>query len=131
MKGSKLTSGRNLIGGVITALVIILPETLFAKEAKVLRLNDTTTETVIVSGQGTVLNFPTKPSKVILGKSGSFGVEYVDSDLAISPLSPTARSHLFVYLYGRRFSFNLVTSMTDGNAIVLVRDAREVQKVKQ
>lgn len=103
----------------------------YAKEAKTLRLNESGTATVVVSGRGTVLSFPTKPTKVILGKANSFGVEYVDADLAISPLSPTARSHLFVYMYGRRFSFDLITSMSDGAAVILVRDAKEVPiKVK-
>jgi len=93
--------------------------------AKVVKLNDKTIATVIISGRGTVLEFPVKPTKVILGKTGSFGLEYVENDLAISPLSPTARSNLFVYLFGRRFSFDLVTSMTDGSAIVQVRDSDE------
>ena len=103
----------------------------YGKDAKILRLTETGTATVVVSGRGTVLSFPTKPTKVILGKANSFGVEYVDADLAISPLSPTARSHLFVYMYGRRFSFDLITSMSDGSAVILVRDAKEVPpKVK-
>ena len=95
------------------------------REAKILRLSDSGTAEVVISGRGTVLSFPTKPTKVILGKANSFGVEYVDSDLAISPLSPTARSHLFVYMAGRRFSFDLVTSMNDPSAVILVRDAKE------
>ena len=96
------------------------------REAKLLRLTDSGTAEVVISGRGTVLSFPTKPTKVILGKANTFGVEYVDSDLAISPLNPTARSHLFVYMSGRRFSFDLITSIDDAGAVILVRDAREI-----
>ena len=97
----------------------------YAKNVKTIRLTDDMTATVTISGRGTVLSFPLKPTKVILGKADSFGITYVERDLAISPLSPNARSHLFVYLYGRRFTFDLVTSMTEGSAVILVRDAKE------
>ena len=80
-----------------------------------------------ISLNGTVLNFPAKPSKVILGRKGSFGIEYVDSDLAISPLSAEAKSNLFVYLDGRRFNFNLIVNTSGGCTLVSVRDSAEVQ----
>jgi hypothetical protein len=97
----------------------------YTKDAKILRLTDSSTATVPISGRGTVLSFPTKPTKVILGKANSFGIEYCENDLAISPLNAGARSHLYVYLYGRRFSFDLISSMGDGDAVILVRDAKE------
>jgi hypothetical protein len=122
---------KNNLHKLVLALILIFSvvtgaQNIFAVEAKVLSLNDSSTEFVTISGRGTVLSFPMKPSKVILGKANSFGIEYCDNDLAISPLSPTARSHLYVYLYGRRFSFDLVTAMNDGHAVILVRDAKEL-----
>lgn len=94
-----------------------------ADPVKTIHLSDETVALVRVSIRGTVLSFPVKPSKVILGRAGSFGIEYVENDLAISPLGSTARSNLFVYLYGRRFAFDLIASLSEGSALILVRDA--------
>lgn len=97
----------------------------FAEEAKIIRLDEKTIGKVLISTRGTVLSFPIKPTKVILGRAGTFGIEYVESDLAISPLNTAARSNLFVYLYGRRFSFDLVTSPQSGSPVIRVLDAIE------
>lgn len=97
-----------------------------AQQVRTVRLADETVARIGVSARGTVLSFPIKPTKVILGNQGAFGIEYVENDLAVTPLSPSGRSHLFVYLFGRRFSFDLVTDLSSGTAIVLVRDALDV-----
>jgi hypothetical protein len=97
----------------------------FADEVKVIRLDEKTIGKVLISTRGTVLSFPIKPTKVILGRAGTFGVEYVESDLAISPLNIAARSNLFVYLFGRRFSFDLITSAQGGSPVIRVLDAIE------
>lgn len=102
-------------------------KSVFAKEVCPIKLDDKTVARIPVTLRGTVLNFPVKPSKVILGKTGSFGIEYVESDLAISPLSASSRSNLFVYLQGRRFTFDLFTESTSGCTVVSVRDALEIQ----
>lgn len=101
----------------------------FSDEVKVIRLDDKTIGKVLISTRGTVLSFPIKPSKVILGRSGTFGIEYVENDLAISPLNVSARSNLFVYLFGRRFSFDLVTSPQGGSPVIRVLDALEPKPV--
>ena len=101
----------------------------FSDEVKIIRLDDKTIGKVLISTRGTVLSFPIKPSKVILGRSGTFGIEYVENDLAISPLSVSARSNLFVYLFGRRFSFDLVTSPQGGSPVIRVLDALEPKPV--
>lgn len=80
-----------------------------------------------IAVDGTVLDFPLKPSKVILGRKNSFGIEYVESDLAISPLSPSAKSNLYVYMEGRRFTFELSAAMGGGCPIISVRDSRDNQ----
>jgi hypothetical protein len=76
----------------------------------------------ITPGRSTVLSFPARPSKVILGNQGVFAVEYVDNDIAIAALSGRSSSDLFVYLEGRRFAFNLLSVASGGDSIVLVRD---------
>ena len=101
----------------------------FSEEVKIIRLDDKTIGKVLISTRGTVLSFPIKPSKVILGRSGTFGIEYVENDLAISPLNVSARSNLFVYLFGRRFSFDLVTSPQGGSPVIRVLDALEPKPV--
>lgn len=108
-------------------LVLLLAFTLnaFAGEVKVIRLDEKSVGQVLISTRGTVLSFPIKPSKVILGRAGTFGIEYVENDLAISPLNTAARSNLFVYLFGRRFSFDLMTSTQGGSPVIRVLDAIE------
>lgn len=108
-------------------LVLLLSFTLksFADEVQVIRLDDKSIGKVVISTRGTVLSFPIKPSKVILGRAGTFGIEYVENDLAISPLNTAARSNLFVYLFGRRFSFDLITSPQGGSPVIRVLDAIE------
>ena len=91
------------------------------------RLDNRSVARVAIAVDGTVLDFPLKPTKVILGRKNSFGIEYVESDLEISPLSPGSKSHLFVYLEGRRFTFDLSTVMSGGCAIIAVRDAKDNQ----
>jgi hypothetical protein len=96
-----------------------------AKEACLLKLDDRMVARVEITPRGSVLNFPMRPSKVILGKKSSFGIEYVESDLAISPLDSQSRSNLFVYLEGRRFTFDLVTTLQGGCTTIFVRDSNE------
>lgn len=59
-----------------------------------------------------------------MGDQGLFAIEYVESDLAIAPVKSGATTNLFVYLEGRRFSFELIAlpSHGDFDEIVLVRD---------
>lgn len=94
------------------------------EKSRIVWMTDDSIATVPVTPRGTVINFPAKPTKVILGRQGSFGLEFVEEDLAVSPLGPGVRSHLFVYLSGRRFTLDLVAS-TSGEAIVNIRDAKE------
>ena len=91
------------------------------------RLDNRSVAHVAISVDGTVLDFPLKPTKVILGRKSSFGIEYVESDLEISPLSPGSKSHLFVYLEGRRFTFDLSTVLGGGCAVIAVRDSKDNQ----
>ena len=93
-----------------------------SKEVRTIKLNNKDVAKIKVSSRGTILSFPTKPSKVILGSRGSFGLEYVENDIAISCLSPRSHSNMFVYLDGRRFSFDLTASENGGDQIILVRD---------
>lgn len=118
MSFSKLMTG-------VLAISFLLMGNAYAQEVKTVYLSDTQVAAIPVLIRGTVLSLPTKPTKVILGNTGSFGIEYVENDLAISPLRTNARSNLFVYMLGRRFTFDLRVSEAGGQSIVVVRDAIE------
>lgn len=76
---------------------------------------------ISISPKGTVLDFPSEPEKVILGTKGSFSIEYIRSDLAISPTTMYSKSNLFVYLQGRRFALDLSTTAT-GVTLYFIKD---------
>jgi hypothetical protein len=116
---------------VLGMLGLLLAFQSWGKEVTTLKMKDDTVARVAVSTRGTVLNFPLKPSQVILIRNGSFGVQYVENDLAISPLYVGARSNLYVYVMGRRFNFDLIATGSEGSAVILVRDAIEPQKPKE
>lgn len=97
------------------------------RERCVVKLDNRSVARVDISVKGTVLDFPVKPADVILGRKDSFGIKYVQSDLAISPLSASSSSHLYVYLEGRRFSFDLFTVMNSGCPTISVRDSLDNQ----
>lgn len=93
------------------------------KGVKTIRLDDKAVATVRVNRNGTIINFPTKPKKVILGRKQAFDIEYIENDVAIAAMSSNATSNLFVYLHGRRYAFRLYVVAKGGDEIVLVRDA--------
>lgn len=112
-------------------LFALLPGLSFAGQARTVYLSEKTMASVRVTpGRSTILSFPVKPNKVIVGNQGLFAVEYVETDLAIAALRGEARSNLFVYMEGRRFAFDLKTA-PDGDEIILVRDAveKEIEKL--
>lgn len=96
------------------------------RDVRTVRLGNLSIATIRVTlSRSTILSFPTKPNKVILGNQGMFAIEYVERDLAIAPLQSSAQGNLFVYMEGRRFAFDLVTVSTSGDSIVMVRDEED------
>jgi hypothetical protein len=115
----------------LIATLLAFPALSFAAPARTVYLSESTMATIrVVPGRSTILSFPVKPNKVILGNQGLFAVEYVENDLAVAALRSEARSNLFVYMEGRRFAFDLRTS-PQGDEIILVRDAveKEIEKL--
>lgn len=122
MKRSKLVIPIGLLAALLFHYVAE------AKKARTVYLNDKKMETISISpGRSTILSFPSKPSKVIVGNQGLFAVEYVENDLAIAAVRTPAHSNLFVYLEGRRFGFDLRTTAGGGDQIVLVRDSDDAK----
>ena len=102
-----------------------------AGDVKTIRLCEKGVASVVISTRGTVLEFPLEPEKVILGTKGAFAIEYVRSDLALSPLTSSARSNLFVYLSGRRFVLELSTSATSGHTMYFIKDCLENRELRR
>ncbi len=116
---------------ILSIFLLSIPVFSFAAPARTVYLSESTMATIrVVPGRSTILSFPVKPNKVILGNHGLFAVEYVENDLAVAALRSEARSNLFVYMEGRRFAFDLRTS-PQGDEIILVRDAveKEIEKL--
>ena len=88
-------------------LYLITP--VWAESVRTIHLCENTVAVVPISPKGTELDFPSEPQKVMLLTKSSFSVEYIRNDLALAPSTLTSTSHLFVYIEGRRFGFDLVT----------------------
>lgn len=78
---------------------------------------------------GTIINFPVKPESVLLGSTKQFSIQYVRNDVALTALSSSANTNMFVYLFGRRCSFLLRTTMGAYDGVIRVRDSDE-SKIK-
>ena len=103
-------------------LGLILAPVGLSKSAKTYLMDEKTMALVRVgTGRSTVLSFPSKPQKVVLGNKGLFGVEYIENDLAITSLKGSSRSNLFVYLEKERFGFDLVGESGSGDEIIFVK----------
>lgn len=76
---------------------------------------------------GTIINFPVKPDNVVLGGARQFAIEYIKNDLALTALSSNANTNLFVYLLGRRCGFHLITSSSQFDNLVQVRDPEDTK----
>jgi hypothetical protein len=76
---------------------------------------------------GTIINFPVKPDNVVLGGQRQFGIEYIKNDIALTALSSNSNTNLFVYLLGRRCGFHLITSNSQQDNLIQVRDPEDLK----
>ena len=90
--------------------------------ARVVYLSDKDVATIFIHPGGSILSFPAKPSKVIVGREGQFDVQYIERDVAVVALSEKSSANMYVYLLGRRYGFSLQVSPGRGERIILVRD---------
>ena len=84
-------------------------------------------EVYIQPNFGTIINFPIRPENVVLGGQRQFGIEYIKNDLALTALSSNSNTNLFVYLMGRRCGFHLITSRSQQDNLVQVRDPEDAK----
>jgi hypothetical protein len=113
--------------GILSSSTIAIAKNQLQRGVKIMHLDEKKIATIRVNPNGMVLSFPVAPKKVILGKQNAFDVQYVDHDVAVAALTPNAKSNMFVYLLGRRYSFRLFTVPKGGDEIILVRDVSELK----
>ena len=72
-------------------------------------------------GKSTLLSFPTKPQKIVMGNSALFKVEFVGNELALNPKG-IIETNLFVYTKKKMYAFLLKVNQTgDYDDLVHVR----------
>ena len=91
-------------------------------DARIVYLSDSSVGTIFIHPGGSVISFPSKPAKVVIGREGQFDIQYIEHDVAIVALTPASKASMFVYLLGRRYTFNLVIESGKGERIIKVRD---------
>lgn len=86
-----------------------------AKEAKIIQLSEHQIYPLMLAlGKTTLLRFPEKPQKLIIGNKNYFNVENNDTDIALQPLAKV-ETNLFVYTSDQTFSFNIKVCETCTN----------------
>jgi hypothetical protein len=96
-----------------------------ARKVRIIHLDESSIVPIRISSNGSILNFPVKPSKVILGKQGSFSVELIENDIAIAPAEDRPTSNLFVYVLGKRYALSLSAGGGTSDEIIQIRDKTE------
>lgn len=81
--------------------------------------NDSMAPIYLRLGKSTVLRFPDKPRKVVVGNQNYYGLEFIENDLAIQPLGAVS-TNLFVYTERRTYGF-LLTPGERYDDLVFVR----------
>ena len=81
--------------------------------------NDAMAPIFLKIGKSTVLRFPEKPKKVVVGNQNYYGLEFIENDVAIQPLGAVA-TNLFVYTNNHTYGF-LLTPGEKYDDLVFVR----------
>lgn len=93
-----------------TGIFISLSSSLCLARVRTVEVNADQVVTVKTSlGIATIIQVPDRPNSVVVGDQDSFKVEYLDQAITIKPLSPGAKSNLYVYTDWKRYNIELVT----------------------
>ena len=94
---------------LLVVLVLCPFSKVFAGGIRTLYVNDENMQAIrLRMGRATVLRFPEKPKKIVIGNQNYYSVEFVDHDLTIQPLDDV-ETNLFVYTPYRTYGFILRT----------------------
>lgn len=114
--------------GALCLLLVMMDHAEAATQLRTVKCEESKMTEVFVKPNFTaIINFPIKPDNVVLGGKNQFGIEYIKNDIALTALSSSARTNLFVYLFGRRCGFQLMTSSQRHDNLILVRDPEETK----
>lgn len=90
--------------------------------------NDSMAPIYLRLGKSTVLRFPDKPRKVVVGNQNYYGLEFIENDLAIQPLGAVS-TNLFVYTERRTYGF-ILTPGERYDDLVFVRWKSDVERAQ-
>lgn len=97
---------------IILSLIMLLTTSMTFASNKVKHVSVKRDQIVTVRtslGIATIIEVPDRPNSVVVGDQDSFKVEYLDQAITIKPLSPGAKSNLYVYTDYARYNVELVT----------------------
>ena len=108
-------------------MALLIPVWVHAGSVRTIGVNnDSMTPIYLRLGKSTVLRFPDKPRKVVVGNQNYYGLEFIENDLAIQPLGAVS-TNLFVYTERRTYGFILTERYDD---LVFVRWKSDVEKAQ-
>lgn len=70
---------------------------------------DTITNVYTAPGYTTLIELPTKPTRVVVGDQNSFKIEFVGKNLAVKPLAENIRTNLFIFTKDKQFQCTLIS----------------------
>lgn len=100
MKGRRIST-------LLLGFALLLPFVAQAGSVRTIGVNNDSMAPIYLRlGKSTVLRFPDKPRKVVVGNQNYYGLEFIENDLAIQPLGAVS-TNLFVYTERRTYGFIL------------------------
>lgn len=99
---------RELFALVMTGIASTIPATADTHVRRVAVKSDQIVTVRTAIGIATIIQVPDSPNSVVVGDQSAFKVEYLDCAITIKPLSPGAKSNLYVYTDWKRYNVQLV-----------------------
>ena len=100
-----------------------------ATPTQILYVTDQDISRIKVSARSTVISLPAPPTQVVVGGK-SFRIQKIESDIIVTPYISGATNHMYAYVLGRRFNFEL-TSHPQAPALYVIRDKAELEFKKK
>ena len=115
-----------LVWAILIALLLYAAQSQAAGLIRDVYMTEKQIEKVLIRpGVLTVLSFPLKPDSAVMGPQSRFSIKYIENDIVLSGPGGS-RTNMFVYLMGRRFGFEVVSSPGQFDEVVHVHDGRSM-----
>lgn len=79
-------------------------------------------------GIASIIQVPDRPNSVVVGDQDSYKVEYLDQAITIKPITPGARSNLYIYTDWKRFNVELISGPQDAADYVVYLKPKVAKK---